>query len=302
MSRRMLVVRNPRAGSFKSQNTFLDVAGVIFKSDYNVYVYSTQCPGDATRIVAEEGENYDRVVAFGGDGTLHEVINGLMQLQSPPTLGYIPAGTTNDFAVGVGLPRNIIRAAETVVYGHADPIDIGCFNNEKYFSYVASFGSFTKASYSAPQDAKNLLGYAAYILEGLKSLSEIKAYHASVTVGNAQYEDVFIFGAVSNALSVGGLLKLSSDEVDLQDGLFEVIMIKEPKSLSQLQKLLYDLAVHRYDSEQILYLKGSDITVECDALPAWTVDGELGGAQKITHLVNCSRALNILRPTEAEHA
>ncbi|MBP5166362.1 MAG: diacylglycerol kinase family lipid kinase [Oscillospiraceae bacterium] len=298
----MLVVRNPKAGSFKSQNTFLEAAGVIFKSDYNVYVYSTQCPGDATRIVAEEGEKYDRVVAFGGDGTLHEVINGLMRLKSPPVLGYIPAGMTNDFAVGVGLPRNIIRAAETVVDGHADPIDIGCFNNEKYFSYVASFGSFSKASYSAPQDAKNLLGYAAYILEGLKSLSEIKPYHAVVRVENAEYEDDFIFGAVSNALSVGGLLKLNSNEVDLQDGLFEVIMIKEPKSLSQLQKLLYDLAVHRYDSEQILYLQSSDITVECDALPAWTVDGELGGAQKITHLVNCSRALNILRPTEADHA
>ncbi len=302
MSRRMLVVRNPRAGSFKSQNTFLEAAGVIFKSDYNVYVYSTQGPGDAERIVAEEGEKYDRVVAFGGDGTLHEVINGLMRLQSPPVLGYIPAGTTNDFAVGVGLPRNIIRAAETVVDGRADPIDIGCFNEEKYFSYVASFGSFTKASYSAPQDAKNLLGYAAYILEGLKSLSEIKGYHAVLKTENAEYEDDFIFGAVSNALSVGGLLKLNSHEVDLQDGLFEVIMIKEPKSLSQLQKLLYDLAVHRYDSEQILYLKSSDMTVECSALPDWTVDGEYGGTRKITHLVNCSRALNILRPTEAEYA
>ncbi len=230
MSRRMLVVRNPKAGTFLAQNTFLEAAGVIFKSDYNVYVYSTQARGDATRVVREEGAGYDCVVAFGGDGTLSEVINGLMRLENPPVLGYIPAGTTNDFAAGLGIPRNIIRAAETVLEGEPAEIDVGCFNGERYFSYVASFGSFTKASYSAPQEAKNLLGYTAYLLEGLKGLGELRPYRVAVSTERGLFEGDFIFGAISNALSVGGVLKLSGSEVDLGAGLFEVIMIRTQRA------------------------------------------------------------------------
>jgi YegS/Rv2252/BmrU family lipid kinase len=296
----MLVVRNPKAGSFISQNTFLEAAGVIFKSDYNVYVYSTQCRGDATRVVAEEGASYDCVVAFGGDGTLNEVINGLMLLKNPPVLGYIPAGTTNDFAVGVGLPRNIVKAAETVIEGEPVEIDIGCFNNDRYFSYVASFGSFTKASYTAPQDVKNLLGYAAYLLEGLKNLGDLHPYRMTIKTGDGDFEytDDFIFGAISNALSVGGVIKLSSIDVDLSDGLFEVIMIKTPKTLANLQKLIHNIAIRNYDSEQILLLKSSDITVSCDTPVAWTVDGENGGSINEVHMVNRRKSLRILRPSE----
>ncbi len=301
MSRRMLVVRNPRAGSFISQNTFLEAAGVIFKSDYNVYVYSTQRRGDAERITAEEGANYDCIVAFGGDGTLNEVINGLMRMERPPVLGYIPAGTTNDFAVGVGLPRNIVKAAETVVEGEPVEIDIGCFNENRYFSYVASFGSFTKVSYTAPQDVKNLLGYAAYLLEGLKNLGDLHPYGITIRTGEGNLEDAdeCICGAVSNALSVGGVLKLSSSDVDLRDGLFEVIMIRTPKTLANLQKLIHDIAIRHYDSEQILFLKSADISVGCDKPLAWTVDGESGGVFDRVRLTNRPKAIRILRPRES---
>jgi YegS/Rv2252/BmrU family lipid kinase len=299
MSRRMLVVRNPRAGSFISQNTFLEAVGVIFKSDYNVYVYSTHGRGDATRVVAEEGGSYDCVVAFGGDGTLNEVMNGLMQLKNPPMLGYIPAGTTNDFAVGVGLPRNIVKAAETVIEGEPAEIDIGCFNGERFFSYVASFGIFTNVSYTASQDIKNLLGYAAYLLESLKTLSELRPSRMTIKTADCEYTDDFIFGAVSNALSVGGLLKLNNSEVDLGDGLFEVIMIKEPKSLADLQKLIHDVAIRHYDSEQIMFFKASEITISSENPVAWTVDGENGGMVSSAHMVNRHRAIKILRPKES---
>lgn len=302
MPGRMLVVRNPKAGSFKSQNSFLEAAGVIFKSDYNVYVYSTQGRGDATRVVQEEGGNYDCVVAFGGDGTLNEVINGLMRLDNPPVLGYIPAGTTNDFAVGIGLHKNIIKAAETVVDGVAQEIDIGRFGENRYFSYVASFGAFTKASYAAPQEVKNLFGYSAYILEGLKSVTDVKQYKVKMKAGDKIYEEEVIFGAVSNALSVGGVLKLDSLQVDLSDGLFEVMLIKTPKTLAQFQKLLHAVAVKRYDSEQILHLSASDITMEFEQPVAWTVDGEDGGQAESVRMVNCCRALKILRPKEDANA
>jgi len=303
MVRRMLVIRNPKAGSFLSQNSFLEAAGVIFKSDYNVYVYSTTCRGDATRIVAEEGQNYQRVVAFGGDGTLNEVINGLMRLPEKPVLGYIPAGTTNDFAAGLGLSRNVQKAADTVLDGVPTLLDVGLFGTDRYFSYVASFGTFTKASYSAPQDMKNVLGYAAYLLEGLKTLSDLRSYHLTVTADGRSFEDSFIFGAVSNAMSVGGVMKFSSGDVDLSDGLFEVLMIRSPKSLAALQQLLLDVTTRHYaECPQILYLKAAEITVSCDQPFAWTVDGEAAGELTEVHLVNCHNAIHILKPKESEDA
>jgi len=302
MARRMLVVRNPRAGSFISQNSFLEAAGVIFKSDCNVYVYSTQGRGDATRIVAEEGGGYDCIVAFGGDGTLNEVINGLMRLENRPLLGYIPAGTTNDFAAGLGLSRNPMKAAATVLEGVEQALDVGLFCGERYFSYVASFGTFTKASYSAPQDAKNILGYAAYLLEGIKSLSDVRPYALRIRAGEEEIRGDFIFGAVSNALSVGGLVKFDSAMVDLSDGLFECIMIRTPQSLADLQKILYDLATHHYDSDLILYRKAEEVTVSCDEPIDWTVDGELGGSKTEARVRCCHRAIRILRPEEGENA
>ena len=306
MAKRMLVVRNPKAGSFLSQNTFLEAAGVIFKDEsFNVYVYTTTGRGDATRIAREEGPGVDRIVAFGGDGTLSEVINGVMHLPAKdrPELGYIPAGTTNDFASGVGLSRNIVKAAQTVLTGIPEPLDVGRFGEERYFSYVASFGSFTKASYSASQDLKNALGYAAYLLEGLRCLIDIRSIPLVVTADGTIYEDEFIFGAVSNAMSVGGMLKYAYEQVNLSDGLFEVLMIRTPKNLSEIQTLLTDVANRNYvESPHILYQKARKVSIRSDSPLAWTVDGESGGETTDVTLVNHKRAINILTPKEKEYA
>ena len=306
MAKRMLVVRNPKAGSFLSQNTFLEAAGVIFKDEsFNVYVYTTTGRGDATRIAREEGPGVDRIVAFGGDGTLSEVINGVMHLPAKdrPELGYIPAGTTNDFASGVGLSRNIVKAAQTVLTGIPEPLDVGRFGEERYFSYVASFGTFTKASYSASQDLKNALGYAAYLLEGLRCLIDIRSIPLVVTADGTIYEDEFIFGAVSNAMSVGGMLKYAYEQVNLSDGLFEVLMIRTPKNLSEIQTLLTDVANRNFvESPHILYQKARKVSIRSDSPLAWTVDGESGGETTDVTLVNHKRAINILTPKEKEYA
>ena len=306
MAKRMLVVRNPKAGSFLSQNTFLEAAGVIFKDEsFNVYVYTTTGRGDATRIAREEGPGVDRIVAFGGDGTLSEVINGVMHLPAKdrPELGYIPAGTTNDFASGVGLSRNIVKAAQTVLTGIPEPLDVGRFGEERYFSYVASFGTFTKASYSASQDLKNALGYAAYLLEGLRCLIDIRSIPLVVTADGTIYEDEFIFGAVSNAMSVGGMLKYGYEQVNLSDGLFEVLMIRTPKNLSEIQTLLTDVANRNFvESPHILYQKARKVCVRSEQPLAWTVDGESGGETTEVTIRNCRCAVNILTPKEKEYA
>ena len=306
MSKKMLVVRNPKAGSFISQNSFLEAAGVIFKDEsFNVYVYTTTCRGDATRIAREEGPGVDRIVAFGGDGTLSEVINGIMHLpvQERPELGYIPAGTTNDFASGVGLSRSVVKAAETVLTGVPEPLDVGRFGQDRYFSYVASYGSFTKASYSAPQDMKNALGYAAYLLEGLRSLVDIRSIPLTVTVDGTIYENEFIFGAISNAMSVGGVMKYNYEQVNLNDGLFEVLMIRTPKNLTEILTLLADVDNRNYaDCPQILYHKARKVHIHSEQPLAWTLDGEAGGETLEVDIQNCKRAVNILTPKEKEYA
>ncbi len=306
MAKHMLVVRNPKAGSFISQNQFLEAAGVIFQDEsYSVYVYTTTGRGDAARVAREEGPRTDRIVAFGGDGTLSEVINGVMALppEQRPELGYIPAGTTNDFASGVGLSRNIVRAAQTVLTGVPEPLDVGQFGEDRFFSYVASFGTFTKASYSAPQDVKNVLGYAAYLLAGIRSLADIRSYTLEVRADGKIYEDDFIFGAVSNAMSVGGVMKYNYEQVNLSDGLFEVLMIRTPRSLAGFQELLADIADRNYaECPHLLYQKARQVLVKSEKPVAWTVDGEAGGETTEVLIRNCCRAVTILTPKEKEYA
>lgn len=301
MGQTMLLIRNPRAGSYKAQNTFIEAAAVIFRSEYKAYLYSTQYPGDAARIVAEMGMDYDVVVCFGGDGTLNEVINGIMHLEKRPILGYIPAGTTNDFATGLGLSKNIIEAAQDVLDGEKIDLDVGCFNNERYFSYVASFGSFTKASYSAPQDIKNALGYSAYLLEGLKSIGDFHPYTVRVVTKDMDIEDDFIFGGISNSTSMGGILKLCGDAVDLSDGLFEVMLIKNPKNFVQIQKLLHAIATRNYDIDEVISFKTDSIKLYCEKSIAWTIDGEFGGVNNETIIKNYHNAITIIKPKRKEH-
>ena len=297
MAKRMLVVRNPKAGSFLSQNTFLEAAGVIFKDEsFNVYVYTTTGRGDATRIAREEGPGVDRIVAFGGDGTLSEVINGVMHLPAKdrPELGYIPAGTTNDFASGVGLSRNIVKAAQTVLTGIPEPLDVGRFGEERYFSYVASFGSFTKASYSASQDLKNALGYAAYLLEGLRCLIDIRSIPLVVTADGTIYEDEFIFGAVSNAMSVGGMLKYAYEQVNLSDGLFEVLLVRKPTDLLALSDILTSVLSTDFSGPNVMFMKSSEVRFMFSENVAWTRDGEDGGSHRDVYIVNRHPGVQII--------
>ena len=203
----------------------------------------------------------------------------------------------------MGLSRNIVKAAQTVLTGIPEPLDVGRFGEERYFSYVASFGTFTKASYSASQDLKNALGYAAYLLEGLRCLIDIRSIPLVVTADGTIYEDEFIFGAVSNAMSVGGMLKYAYEQVNLSDGLFEVLMIRTPKNLSEIQTMLTDVANRNFvESPHILYQKARKVSIRSDSPLAWTVDGESGGETTDVTLVNHKRAINILTPKEKEYA
>ena len=284
MASTLLFIVNPRAGRTRSTAPLFDAVAHFCASGYLVDLQLTQAREDATRLARELGGKFDAVVCCGGDGTLNETVTGLMDLPSPPPLGYIPAGSTNDFAASLHLPDQPLEAARVITASGGRPLDVGSFNGRP-FIYVASFGAFTRASYSAPQNVKNDLGHLAYILEGVKDLSTLRPYRASVATEEECFDGEFLFGAVTNATSVGGLVKLKEDQVCLDDGLFELLLIPNPKSIADLQGLARSLLLQDFTGGGVIFRHVHTLTVQTPEDLPWALDGEFdpGGAQVEIH-------------------
>lgn len=296
--KKLLYIYNPAAGRRTAKASLSDVVEVFSRQGYEITVHPTQGRGDATRTVLEDGGGFDRVVCCGGDGTLNETVQGLLALPADkrPVLGYIPAGTTNDFSRTLELPRTLPELAEAAGAGAPRPIDVGEAAGRP-FTYVAAFGLFTDVSYSTPQANKNLLGHFAYLLEGMGRLASIPSYHMKVsTRSGTEVEGDFIYGMVGNTVSVGGLVNLPRDKVLLDDGRFEVILIRQPKTAKDWQSILTALTTLELSKDgegAVVGFSAGEVTFTCDAPVAWTVDGEFGGEQQITTVKNLPRALTI---------
>ncbi len=296
--KKLLYIYNPTAGRRTAKASLSDVVEVFSRQGYEITVHPTQERGDATRTVLEDGGGFDRVVCCGGDGTLNETVQGLLALPADkrPVLGYIPAGTTNDFSRTLELPRTLSELAEAAGAGAPRPIDVGEAAGRP-FTYVAAFGLFTDVSYSTPQANKNLLGHFAYLLEGMGRLASIPSYHMKVsTPEGKEVEGDFIYGMVGNTVSVGGLVNLPRDKVLLDDGRFEVILIRQPKTAKDWQSILTALTTLELSKDgegAVVGFSAEEVTFACDAPVAWTVDGEFGGEQQITTVKNLPRALTI---------
>lgn len=293
---KVLLIVNPVAGKMKAKTTLLDVVSVLQEDDNEVTVYVTHQRGDATLKAAKAKENgFNRIVCFGGDGTLNETISGLMMSKSDIPLGYIPAGSTNDFATSMKLPSVPKKAASLVAKGTPLPIDVGCFDGDKYFTYVAAFGIFTAASYSVTQDMKNVFGHMAYILGGVKEIGNIRSYKVKITLGDKVIEDEYMFGAIANSTSVAGIVKLDESLVDMGDGLFEVGLIKKPKTIAELNKIITALTTSKFENGGIEFYKASEVVVESDEGLDWTLDGEHAkGGQRIV-IKNINKAVNFIK-------
>ena len=296
--KKLLYIYNPAAGRKSAKINLSDALEVFTRQGYEITVHPTQGRGDATRTVLEDGGGFDRVVCCGGDGTLNETVQGLLALPADkrPVLGYIPAGTTNDFSRTLELPRTLPELAEAAGAGAPRPIDVGEAAGRP-FTYVAAFGLFTDVSYSTPQANKNLLGHFAYLLEGMGRLASIPSYHMKVsTRSGTEVEGDFIYGMVGNTVSVGGLVNLPRDKVLLDDGRFEVILIRQPKTAKDWQSILTALTTLELSKDgegAVVGFSAEEVTFTCDAPVAWTVDGEFGGEQQITTVKNLPRALTI---------
>ena len=292
--KKMLFIMNPFAGQRKANRYLADILTLFNRADYDVTVYMTAGPGDGARMVKEKAAEMDAVVCCGGDGTFNETISGLLQAGVDVPVGYIPAGSTNDFAASLRLPTNIMKAAKGIVDGTPRRYDLGRFGS-RYFAYVASFGAFTRTSYSTPQSVKNALGHMAYLLEGIQELSQLKKTHVRLELDEGRViEDDFLFGAISNSTSVGGILTLDPKQVDMSDGKFELLLVRAPQDIGEVSECLRALQTQKYNCRMVTFLSASHVRISASADMIWTLDGERGGGYEVVEAQMLHQALQLI--------
>lgn len=293
--KKALLIVNPCAGKTKSRAGTFEIVDKFSKGDYEFSIQTTTCQGDATNIVKRELDGKDMVVCCGGDGTLNETINGVMDMPRRVPIGYIPTGTTNDLATSLGLPGDINKATDIIMDGHTNDYDVGLFNN-RCFTYVASFGAFSRASYATPQKYKNMFGHAAYVAAAVPEVMDIHPTKMRIEHDGGIIEGEFMFGAVSNSLSVGGFFKLPKDEVKFNDGVFEVLLVPKIK-MTRLFHILHKVRSQNYDGKEIIFFKTSKIKITApDENVPWTLDGEFGGNHHNVSIHVLERAVEIYSP------
>lgn len=293
MNKKMLFIFNPHAGKRNIGSNLLALLNYFTEAGYDVTAYPTQAAEDGLNKTREEGNLYDILVCSGGDGTLDEVVTGMLQGSITVPLGYIPAGTTNDFARSLHIPKTLIKAARTVIDGVPFACDMGSFN-EDYFVYIAAFGAFTEVSYQTNQQAKNILGHLAYVLEGVKHLPMLKSYDVEVEADGRFYRNSFIYGMITNSISVGGYKNLMGKDVKMNDGLFEVTLISTPGNILELQEIIAGLLSGNLKGKNFLSFKAAKIKLYSEDSIPWTLDGEFGGEHREVSIQNHQGAVSIM--------
>ncbi|MBR4288344.1 MAG: YegS/Rv2252/BmrU family lipid kinase [Clostridia bacterium] len=293
--KQLLLLVNPTSGKMKVKSYLLEILKIL-SAEYAVSVHVTRFAGDAVLVTKQRGKDFDVIIACGGDGTLSEVVEGALKCDFGGNLGYIPCGTTNDFAESTGIPKTLVKAAKLILEGEAKELDFGMFGANRCFTYVASFGAFTEVSYSTDQKLKNALGHLAYVLEGIAKLKDLRSYPMKIDCDGAKYEGDFLFGSATNTYSMGGVLKLKKSDVDLADGYHEVLLVKEPKTPAELAKLSQDLIAMDFSTKSFLFLKGKDISFTASESIPWCVDGEYAGKHETARVRTLHKKLKIFRP------
>lgn len=295
--KKLLFIYNPKSGTGKIKGKLSDVLDMCVKEGYEITIRPTQAHLDAMEYVTANAAKYDKIICSGGDGTLDEVVKGLLAGGNDIPIGYIPAGSTNDFAGSLGISSSTMKAAKTAVYGTPFACDIGKFN-DNYFVYVAAFGFLTEVSYETDQKIKNVLGHMAYVGEAMRSFSpaSLKPFHMSIIAGDRMIKDDFIYGMISNSASIGGMKLLPVNEIALDDGEFEVLLVKYPRNIEEINLMISSLLAQDPDPEYIYYFKTSQMEVHSEEEVAWTLDGENGGMHKEVEIQNINKAFRICIP------
>ena len=294
MKKKVLFIVNPKSGKGSIRSKLLDIVDIFVKAEFDLTLYISQSAGDARAKAKEVEGRYELVICSGGDGTLDEVISGMMECEKRSAIGYIPCGSTNDFAHSLKIPTSMTKAAEHIAAWKEFQCDIGRFNDD-YFVYIAAFGLFTDVSYETSQDVKNVLGHLAYILEGMKKLTEIKSYPMKVESEEMTVEGNFLFGMVTNSTSVGGFRNITGKHVHMDDGVFEVTLIKTPQNILELNEIIQAVIAGKSENNKYFYQFRSKAVKFISGDPvAWTLDGEFGGYHEVVDVKNDKQALSLL--------
>ena len=292
--KKMLFILNPNAGQKKANKVLAEILAVFNRADYDVSVFVTSARGQAKEVAKARAGEVDLIVCCGGDGTYNETMTGLLQSGEHTPIGYIPAGSTNDFASSLGLSTDLIEAAEAIARGSVRYYDVGSFGG-RHFAYVASFGAFTRTSYATPQSIKNSLGHMAYVLEGIQELSQIKTHRLRFETEEGVIEDDFLFGAICNSTSLGGILKLDASVVDIQDGKFELLLVRAPKDLGELAACLQAVQTKKYNCKMITFVNTGDLRVYAPMDMPWSIDGEKEDGKSVIEVKNLQQSIGIMR-------
>ena len=295
--RKLLFLVNPNAGQRRVNKSLTDIIGIFNEGGYEVTVFLTNGPGSGTQIVQERAADYDLVVCAGGDGTLNETITGVLRAGADCPVGYIPCGSTNDFASTLKLSTDVVQAAKDIMMGAPVEYDVGRWG-DRYFVYIASFGAFTRVSYSTPQNLKNALGHLAYVLSGIQELPQIRNIPMALELDGQVLDGAYLFGAVSNSTSVGGVFTLDASQVDLRDGKFEVILVRMPRDMAELTQCATALQNHTYDCAAITFRSVSRLRVHQDPALLWTLDGERAEGADVVEIENLHRAIRLVHRQE----
>ncbi|MGN0150158.1 MAG: diacylglycerol/lipid kinase family protein [Clostridia bacterium] len=297
--KKLLFVFNPHSGRAQIKNNLIDIVDIFTKGGYNVTIYPTQAPNDCFEKIKNEACEYNRVVVSGGDGTLNEAVHGMLSNpeEKRVPIGYIPTGTVNDFSNSLGIPKDMLEAAEIAVVGKTFECDICKFNGRPY-NYVAAFGAFTDVSYETPQGTKNIFGQAAYFFEGIKKLSSIQKYHAKVRYDDVEIEDDFVLGMILNSKSVAGFEVRDENgimnNISLDDGMFEGVLVRMPTNLVEFQTTISDFLRGNMEGAGYVSFKTSHVEFEFDDAVKWTLDGEFGGACEYAEIKLLNKAVTFI--------
>ena len=295
----MLFIMNPFAGQKRANRVLPDILLLFSQAGYDIHTVMTTGTGAATRAAQAQAGSVDLVVCCGGDGTLNETITGLLSAGADTPIGYIPAGSTNDFASSLKLPTNILKAAQTIVEGEPVSYDVGRFG-DRYFSYVASFGAFTRSSYATPQNVKNALGHTAYVLSGITELSQIRNEHVKMEIDGQVVEGDFLFGAICNSTSVGGILNLDPKQVDMGDGLFEILLVRAPENLGEIHECIQALQSQKYNCAMLTFRSAQKVRIFADPEMPWTLDGEKEDGHETVEVENLHHAIRLMQKKDED--
>lgn len=291
--KKVLIILNPCAGTKQANKFFVEIIQAFCEAGLSRW--SGPPWGRATARTSREKARPALIwwSASAETGTFNEVIAGVLESGAQTPIGYIPAGSTNDFACSIGLSKDVVQAARDIAHGRARTLDVGCFNG-RYFSYVASFGAFTQASYEAPQSIKNMLGHMPTYWEGIKDIPSIRPMKVWLKMEQGVYGGEYIFGAVCNSTSVGGILTLSDDLVDMNDGKFEVLLIKSPSNILELNQILLALTTQNFNSPMISFFSSSRLEITADPDMPWTLDGEYQEGSETIVIENIRDAIQLM--------